>query len=74
MEQIPFHFDDENGKELTFDELVATYKERVGVPFRNDLTRAELAAALKDPAAELARLRTMDSEDDKDDLNATYRR
>ncbi len=71
MEQIPFSFE----ATPSFDDLVALYKKEVGIDptFRN-LARAELLAALDNPAAERERIAEIDRESDKEDITSTYRR
>ncbi|GEM_PF-2870252 len=81
MEQIPLHLDDEN-EELKVNleslpelELVNLYKDAVGVnPLFRGLSREELIAGINDSESEIARLREIDSTEDKDDLSSPYRR
>ena len=70
--ELPFEEGTVREPERSLEELVAEYKTRIGVSPRTS-DPAEIAAALQDPEAELARLRAEDAEDDKTDIRRTYR-
>lgn len=69
LEQLELEFE----PEPSLEELIAVYREKVGVPPRTNDIEA-IKAALLDPEAERARLRAEDMEDDKADLRRPYRR
>ena len=58
---------------LPISELIDLYKEKVGVPPRTKDNKM-LISALDDPLAELARLREIDREEDKEELASPYKK
>lgn len=69
MEQMEFNLE----AEKTPEELIAEYKELVGVSPRT--TDVEyIKEALKDPMAERERIAQLDAAEDKEDIKSTYRR
>ena len=76
MEQLPLELSPE--PETTFEslplcELLQIYQDKVGIPARTEDMEA-LIQAINDPESELARLREIDSEEDKQELAAPYKR
>jgi len=63
----------EDYEAMSTKELEDLYREAVGVSPRIGTTRADIIQALIDPEAERARLKEIDSADDKDDIKKTYR-
>lgn len=62
-------------EKMTDEELSDLYLKHVGVSFRHDLSREKLIAVLNNPRDnERARLREIDSAEDKEELKRTYRR
>jgi hypothetical protein len=60
---------------LTDDELVERYISLVGVnPKFRAMSREQMEAGIEDPNREQARLRELDSEEDKEEIQKTYRR
>ena len=76
MEQLPLDLEQESESSLetlSESELVDLYKEKVSVPPRTR-DKALLISALNDPEAELARLREIDHQEDKEELASPYKR
>jgi hypothetical protein len=74
---------DENGdptpesletKPLSQEELCAEYKKRVGVPPRTSMKLEEILLGIQNPERESARLAEIDRQDDKIEMERTYRR
>ena len=76
MEQIPLDLSLESEtkvESLSISELLLLYNKKIGVPARTD-SKDVLTSAINDPEAELTRLRKIDSEQDRRELAAPYKR
>ena len=76
MEQLPLDLEggNEGGLEaLSIPELETLYKEKVGISSRG-WDKETLISAINNPEGEMARVREIDTNEDRDDLRATYRR
>lgn len=59
---------------LSLKDLYILYKEKVGVNAEvRGFDEATIIAAIKNPEAEIERLRQIDRESDKEDIDRTYR-
>ena len=74
MKQYEMNFEAKRPEEMTDEELADAYKQSVGVPPRTGVSREMQVAAIQNPEEELQRLRAIDAEDDKVELERNYRR
>ncbi len=59
---------------LPYEDLCILYKDKVGVdPKLRSFDKPTLIAGIQNPEEELARLRKIDSDSDKEDIQRTYR-